>query len=45
MHSIEGFAAAMFVVSVAACWIAVASTASAPLIAAGELLSWAARPR
>lgn len=43
LHSIEAFGAAMFVATVAACWIAVASTATAPLIAAGELLTRASR--
>jgi len=33
----------MFVVSMAVCWIAVASTATAPLLAAGEILGRAAK--
>lgn len=43
LHSLQAFAAAMFVASMAACWIAVASTATAPLIAAGGMLGRAAR--
>jgi hypothetical protein len=37
--SIEALAGAMFVATCVACWIAVASTATAPLVAASELLS------
>lgn len=44
LHSMQTFATTMFVISVAACWLAVASTATAPLVAAGELLGRAARP-
>ncbi len=43
IHSVEALAGAMFVASVAACWIAVAATASAPLVAAGELMVRAAK--
>lgn len=43
IHSVQAFAAAMFVVSMAACWIAVASTATAPLLAAGEMLGRVAK--
>ena len=43
LHSVETLAATLFVISMAACWIAVASTATAPLLAAGELLSRAAK--
>jgi hypothetical protein len=43
MHSVQTVAATMFVVSAAACWIAVASIATAPLIGAGELLTRAVR--
>ena len=43
LHSMQALAGAMFVVSAAAGWIAVAATATAPLIAAGELLSRAAK--
>lgn len=42
LHSMQTFATTMVVVSIAACWLAVASTATAPLVAAGELLSRAA---
>ena len=43
LHSVQAFAGAMFVATAAAGWIAVAATASAPLIVAGELLSRAGR--
>jgi len=43
LHSVQALAAAMFVVSMTACWIAVVSTATAPLLAAGELLTRAAK--
>ena len=43
LHSFEALAGAMFVASLAACWIAVASTTTAPIVAAGELLTRAAR--
>jgi hypothetical protein len=39
LHSMQTFATTMLVVSVAACWFAVASTATAPLVAAGEMLA------
>ncbi|HXC50108.1 MAG TPA: hypothetical protein VN634_04435 [Candidatus Limnocylindrales bacterium] len=43
LHSFEALAGAVFVASMAACWIAVASTTTAPLVAASELLTRAAR--
>jgi hypothetical protein len=43
LHSFEALAGAMFVASLAACWIAVASTTTAPIVAAGELLTRAVR--
>jgi len=43
LHSIEAFAGAMFVATVAVGWIVVASTATAPLVAASEMLSRAAK--
>ncbi len=43
LHSVQTLVTTMFVMSVAAGWIAVASLASAPLIGAGELLSRAVR--
>ncbi len=43
IKNVQAMAGAMFVVSMAACWIAVASTATAPLLAAGELLGRAAK--
>ena len=43
LHSVQAFAGAMFVATVAAGWIAVASTATAPLLVAGELLSRAGK--
>ena len=39
LHSFEALAGAIFVSSVAACWIAVTSTTTAPLVVAGELLT------
>jgi len=42
-HSFEALANALFVASLAACWIAVASTTTGPLVAAGGLLTRAAR--
>jgi hypothetical protein len=38
MHSIQTFAATMFVMSAAVGWLAFATVATAPLIGAGELL-------
>ena len=43
LHSFEAFAGAVFVASMAACWIALASTTTAPLIVAGELMTRAVR--
>ncbi|MFN2375176.1 MAG: hypothetical protein ABR538_01480 [Candidatus Binatia bacterium] len=43
LHSWQALAGTMFVVSMATCWFAVASTVTAPLVAAGELLTRAAR--
>lgn len=43
LHSVRALAGAVFVVSAAAGWIAVAVTVSAPLVAAGELLSRAGK--
>ena len=43
LHSIEVLAAGMLVTSIAACWIAVAVTVTAPLVAAGGLLARIAR--
>jgi hypothetical protein len=43
LHSVQTLATTMFVMSLAAGWIAVASLATAPLLGAGELLSRAAR--
>ena len=39
LHSVEALAAALFVATMAASWIAVASMATAPLVAAGEVLA------
>ncbi|HEY2772664.1 MAG TPA: hypothetical protein VGK20_01300 [Candidatus Binatia bacterium] len=43
LHSLEGLASAFFVASIAAGWIAVATTTTAPLLAARELLGRAAK--
>lgn len=43
LHSFEALAGAMFVATVAAGWIALTSTTTAPLVAAGELLGRAVR--
>lgn len=43
LHSVRTLVGAAFVVSAAAGWIAVAVTVSAPLVAAGELLSRAGK--
>jgi hypothetical protein len=43
LHSVQTIAATMFVMTVAAGWIATAALATAPLIGAGELLSRAGR--
>lgn len=43
LHSVQAFAATMFVMSAAACWIAVAAVATAPILGAGELLTRATR--
>lgn len=42
--SLDTIAGAMFVATCVACWIAVASTATAPLLAAGELLARVGAP-
>jgi hypothetical protein len=39
LHSVQTFAATMFVMSAAACWLAVAAVATAPILGAGELLT------
>jgi hypothetical protein len=43
LHSFEAVAGAMLVATVAACWIAVTSTTTAPLVAASGLLGRAVR--
>lgn len=43
LHSAEALGSMLFVASMAACWIAVASTATAPILAMGEFLTRAAK--